>query len=58
MSSPYFDFEGELMREMQREKLRLHRFLNNRENSKKRQEEQELKAKEMILKKELKFKRV
>eukprot|EP00347_Sterkiella_histriomuscorum_P016968 403351162 len=48
----------DLVSSMQREKERLHRFLNNREKSQKQSEEYESKIKDLVLKKELKFKRI
>ncbi len=43
---------------MQREKERLHRFLQNREKTKKQEEEHEQKLKSIIVKKELKLKKI
>lgn len=48
----------DIVASMQREKERLHRYLKNREKTHKQMEEYENKAKEIVLKKELKLKRI
>jgi len=52
------DFHNEMIRDMQREKERLHRFLKNREKSRKQNEEHEKKINDIVLKKELKLKKM
>jgi hypothetical protein len=52
------DFHSEMIKDMQREKERLHRFLKNREKSKLQNEEYEKRVNDIVIKKELKLKKI